>query len=112
MASLDGILQHIIVTLTNGVSFSLVAGATCLISFSNKLANTGSSSGTTVTINVNSTGAKTMRHKNISWRGYVEDMIAATNGGPISNDLLVVYKNDAYYIPNDVPWAAYSYGDS
>ena len=97
---------------TNGVDFSLVDGACCLISFSNPLVNTGISSGTTVTININSSGAKSMRHKNISWRGYVEDMIAATNSGPTSNDLLVVYKDDAYYIPSDVPWEAYSYGDS
>ena len=53
-----------------------------------------------------------MRHKNISWRGYVEDMIATTNSGPSANDLLVIYKDDAYYIPNNVPWMSYSYGDS
>lgn len=93
------------------MSFSLVAGACCLVSFSNKLANTGSSSGTTVTLNVNSTGAKTMRFKCISWSGLVEDLVASTNSGPSNNDLMLVYKDDAYYIPNAVTWKSYSYGD-
>ena len=94
------------------MNFELVEGACCLISFSNTLANTNSSTGTTVTININSTGAKTMRHKCLDWRGYVADLISATNGGPSVNDLLVVYKDNAYYIPNDAPWNAYAYGDS
>ena len=41
---------------TNGVSFSLVAGACCIVVFSNTLWKDSSAS--SVTININSTGAK------------------------------------------------------
>lgn len=44
---------------TNGVDFTLVAGACCLIKFSNALTSSGLNS--SVTLNVNSTGAKKFR---------------------------------------------------
>ena len=44
-----------VATITNGVSFSLVAGACCYIKFSNKLYT---ASDTKISLNINSTGAK------------------------------------------------------
>ena len=43
--------------MTNGVSFSLVAGACCFIKFSNKVS---SSQDATISLNINSTGAKSI----------------------------------------------------
>lgn len=47
------------VTLTNGVSFELVTGVCCFISFSNAI-YAGSGKTTRITININSTGAKNL----------------------------------------------------
>ena len=51
--------------LTNGVSFSLVAGACCVVAFSNNVGYDPSS----VTLNINSTGAK----KFTGWWRYSQD---------------------------------------
>ena len=51
-----GILDHIRIQ-TNGVSFSLVAGATCFTWFSNKVSNYNLRN---ATLNINSTGAKSI----------------------------------------------------
>ena len=57
LGSLIFLLIVTIVTETNGVSFSLVAGACCIVNFSNGLsAYVGAN-----TININSTGAKTLK---------------------------------------------------
>ena len=47
------------IILTNGVSFSLVAGACCIVKFSYSL--TKESLNSSVTLNINSTGAKKFR---------------------------------------------------
>lgn len=44
--------------MTNGVSFSLVVGACCLVKFSNALYQFAPSSTTGMTLNIQSTGAK------------------------------------------------------
>ena len=46
-----------VATITNGVDFSLVAGACCLLKFSNRIGYSGNST-TQITLNINSTGAK------------------------------------------------------
>lgn len=61
MASLDVIPQHIIVTLPNGVSFELVAGACCVVDFVNGQKYTDNylyGQKSPLTLNINSTGAK------------------------------------------------------
>ena len=45
------------ITKTNGVSFSLVAGACCIVRFSGSLVKSGSDS-VAISLNINSTGAK------------------------------------------------------
>ena len=53
-----GILK-VIHTQTNGVSFSLVVGAICMVKFSYDLGKDDASSTVNITLNINSTGAKT-----------------------------------------------------
>ena len=49
------------ITLTNGVSFSLVEGACCFVLFTNALANTDHTD-RYLTLNINSTGAKNLAY--------------------------------------------------
>ena len=58
--------------LTNGVSFSLVAGACCIVKFSNPLAKETLDS--SVTLNINSTGAKKFRSYNKTSAGYSDSL--------------------------------------
>ena len=51
-----------VATITNGVSFELVAGACCIVKFSNSLTSSGLN--TSVTLNINSTGAKKFKAYN------------------------------------------------
>ena len=81
-----------VITRTNGVSFSLVAGACCIVSFS----NSPSQGKQAPTMNINSTGAK-------NWRKYVGD---TGNWGSSSltatletNPTLLIYSGSEFYSP-------------
>ena len=52
-----------IVIVTNGVSFSLVAGAVCIVYFSKNLTE-NNTTGKDRTLNINSTGAKSLTVRN------------------------------------------------
>ena len=58
-------MTYILTTVTNGVSFSLVAGAVCAVKFSNSLGK-DYDNGVQVTLNISSTGAKGVGLKNWS----------------------------------------------
>lgn len=78
-----------IATETNGVSFSLVAGACCGVKFSNTV------KGGSPTLNINSTGAKSL---NSAWTWSV---VTNLGGGSMQqltymNHTLVVYNGSMY----------------
>ena len=87
--------------MTNGVSFTLVAGAVCAIKFS----VTGYSVAAALrsaTLNINSTGAKSVYSYSAGQSGgYVDS-------GPISGTILVVYNGSAYQSITMVSYGDYS----
>ena len=90
--------------MANGVSFSLVAGATCAVYFNNTFAD-----GSTPTLNINSTGAKSLkpisRDRTIWWT----DTKYSTNHVYLS---FVVYTGSIYYATDSYIYRYYSDSDS
>ena len=83
-----GILKHIRIQ-TNGVSFSLVAGAVCAVKFTNII------KAAAPTLNINSTGAKSLQS---AWTWYTA---ANLGGGTMEqltymNHTLAVYNGSVY----------------
>ena len=74
------------------MSFALVAGACCIVSFSN-IPTHGK---TTVTMNINSTGTK-------NWRKYPGDTgnwgSSSTDTSPETSSVLLCYSGTEYYSP-------------
>ena len=65
--------------MSNGVSFELVAGATCFVLFNNALAETATTD-RYLTLNINSTGAKKLAYDNAGnnfWTNYDHSSSAA-----------------------------------
>lgn len=94
--------------MTNGVSFSLVAGAVCWIYFSNGL-NGGDSSGTTGwTMNLNSTGAKNINYRTY-YNGKARESTHSFGNGTSTGSLLFCYSGSVYYTATDD--RIYSYSD-
>ena len=87
---------------TNGVSFELVAGACVAVYFTNGATNNSSKSWT---LNVNSTGAKSITTYRNFAAGYASNY-AENNDFTYSITGLFVYMNGAYYTT-----MAYTYGD-
>ena len=92
--------------ISNGVSFSLVAGACCAVYFSNGLSNRKS-----VTVNINSTGAIPLRYNN--W--YL--MTYALTGGsnqeiyntyPNTNTVLLIHTGSEYHLQMPLKYGDYS----
>ena len=85
------IIVIIVTTKTNGVSFSLVAGACCLVKFTSTAIGTFSSSIAGGTLNINSTGAKSMKA--------ITNTYASTrniNLYPTDRCIMVAYNNSVY----------------
>ena len=78
--------------MTNGVSFSLVAGACCLLGLSYKLNSDDSTSTTKLTLNINSTGAKQLTNT-----GYESSIAQNTNLGTSIREL-VIYDGTRYVL--------------
>lgn len=77
--------------MTNGVSFSLVAGACCAVAFSNELEYNWTSNSTKAsTLNINSTGAKSLARYYTSQGGESEQLY------PAKGAYLFVYTGSAY----------------
>lgn len=89
--------MHIFI-LTNGVEFSLIAGAIVIVNFTKSWTN--NSSGNPNTLNINSTGAKNVLLNNStvgSWRaetGIIQIRYAYPNAAPV----LFCYTGSAYGI--------------
>ena len=82
---------HTLIRGTNGVSFALVAGACCAVAFSNELEPTWSSGSTKAsTLNINSTGAKSLARYTTSSGGENEQV------HPAKGAYLFVYTGSAY----------------
>ena len=92
----------------NGVSFSLVAGAMCIIYATYAFFDTGTESYTTsVTFNINSTGAKKFRRRiHSNYKGISEADVGG-NYGPGNYTLLLMYNGTYYYTPSYGYWNAY-----
>ena len=78
--------------MTNGVSFSLVAGALCCLYFSNAFSS--SSFGTT-TININSSGAKSIQHSTGAMSG---QSYPAAFPLYATREYLAIYTNSKYML--------------
>ena len=95
-----GIFQAIH-TQTNGVSFDLVTGSICIVTFSNKLFR-GSQYTTVITLNVNSTGAKQMQvGGNLymsSWTPVRGANVTLTQRHETSATQLFLYNGSVYYV--------------
>ena len=89
-----------VIMLTNGVSFELVAGACCLVTFNNHIVGHITSS---PTLNINSTGAKTLRsagtHEyssyNTTWWGFAA-AAAYAHYPAMAFHVLAAYDGSAY----------------
>ena len=88
------------ITLTNGVSFSLVAGAICMVYFANAISKTYiDNNGTTRTLNIASTGAKEIHARYSSSNGHHEQAINSS-WALANSTLLCVYSGSYYYTPS------------
>ena len=83
------IMYHTATTQTNGVSFSLVAGACCYVHFSNNPYGTSKSQ----SLNINSTGAKSISHE-VSIKGEADNNYKSDSYYPLST--LFVYNGSSY----------------
>ena len=84
------------------MSFSLVAGACCLVNFSNSISSTP-------TLNINSTGAKSLRVYNrtnwyIKYEHGDKDYYSAASGSGI----FVVYDGTSYHVQDVTTRVQYS----
>lgn len=90
-------------TQTNGVSFSLVAGAICGVYFSNSVEQK------TVTLNINSTGAKNFYGGRSTWGSNVISGNSNSNYTTLYDTArysIVVYTGSSYYGTSSI-WASY-----
>ena len=95
-----------VATITNGVSFSLVAGACCAVYFSSGLSNRKS-----VTVNINSTGAIPLKYNNLYLMTY-----ALTGGSnqeiyntqPNANTVLLIHTGSEYHLQMPLKYGDYS----
>lgn len=90
--------------MTNGVSFTLVAGAICAVYFNNTFANSS-----TPTLNINSTGAKSLRPISRDRTKWLTDINYSTNHVYLS---FVVYTGSMYYATDSFTYRYYSDSDS
>lgn len=83
-----------VATITNGVSFELVAGTICIITFTNKCNYITASA----TLNINSTGAKPLRPETDIWNRYETSSYSNDKrmGGAATKQGLVMYSGSKY----------------
>ena len=92
--------------LTNGVDFSLVAGACCWVVFSNKISGTGKYND--LTLNINSTGAKGI----VNYRLHQTDSYGARNTVTMHQGLELPYLLPVVYTGTTYAWVSmYTYSD-
>ena len=91
------LMKSMVIIVTNGVSFSLVAGACCIVYFNN-LHNVGSFSDFryTYTLNINSTGAKSIVFGNSGLKSYD----GAGNMMAIKCSIFMYNGTKYYFFPN------------
>ena len=87
--------------MTNGVDFALVAGACCIVKFSVSGYNLaqalkGSS------LNINSSGAKTVRHYSAGQSG------GSVDAGPLAGSILFTYDGSTYQTVTFIAYGDYS----
>ena len=110
-------MQHcpttITLTVTNGVSFSLVAGACCVVHINN---TTYTKAHTNITLNINSTGAKGVQLQTEAYGSQYQtpsggSIITLTQYYAVSKCQLFIYNGSVYIAPRST-FAAYpDYGD-
>ena len=101
--------MQIAIQMTNGVSFSLVDGAIIFVKFTNAI-NRNIEQGTTVTLNVNSLGPKTLG----PWSGGIDWGDGRLGPGYVTNSnqhYPIIYVGSDYRIVSGEPYYV-SYGDS
>ena len=82
--------------ITNGVSFSLVAGACCAVRFSGSLVKAGADS-ISITLNINSTGAKSV--DTVAFNKHMAETTGNYNyNNAIATSPVVVYTGSSYII--------------
>lgn len=88
------------ITQTNGVSFTLVTGAICMVYFANAISKTYTDNHeTTRTLNIASTGAKEIHVRYSNSNEHSEHTI--TSSWALGNStLLCVYSGTYYYTPS------------
>ena len=89
-------------TLTNGVSFSLVAGACCIVDFSNNASTSYKNPVQLSTLNINSTGAHDVQWLRVndtryqSETSYLHSTIFVYTGTKYINGLIVYHDTHGY----------------
>ena len=91
-------------TLTNGVDFALVAGSTCAVYFTNTFKDNS-----TPTLNINSTGAKSLKPISRDRTNWHTDTWYSTNHVYLS---FVVYTGSIYYAIDSYQYRYYSDSDA
>ena len=97
--------------MTNSVSFALVAGSICMVKFSYDIGKNGSGSAT-VTLNISSTGAKTLRRgsfSNNSSMTHGKDLGSSYPTFSATTTAQVIYDGSAYL--NAAPTGQWIYGN-
>lgn len=83
-------MQIIVTIKTNGVDFALVAGAICGVYFSNGVTNTSG------TLNINSTGAKTLEIYNIKGGSDNQTESGKNNQRVSHKNTILLYNGSSY----------------